>query len=162
MDRRSTGPMVTTWARWRGRLVVAVRGDPRGAWGDWSAWLAGCVHRGRTSILRASTSLATAELVRVARTAAKIDTTQPAIVKALEAAGWSVLSLAPLGYGAPDILASHRDGTAGLMEVKTKGNDLTPDQRKFHAKWKGNIGVAYSAEQALALAEAWQGFGEAA
>src|SRR3990167_5211444 len=121
MDRRPTRPIVKAWARWRGRVACGgAWGAKRRAWGDYGAWLAGCVHRGRTSILRASTSLATAERRRVARTAAKIDATQPAIVKALEAAGWAGLSLAPLGYGAPDILASHRDGTAGLMEVKTK------------------------------------------
>lgn len=88
--------------------------------------------------------------------AAKIDATQPGIVAALRAAGWGVLSLAALGNGAPDLLVA-RHGCAGLIECKSRGGRLTDLQRAFAATWPGNVGVAYSPEEALDLVWKWEG-----
>lgn len=42
-----------------------------------------------------------------------------------------------LGHGAPDILVLYR-GKLFVIEIKEpgKGNDLTPDERKWHEDWR--------------------------
>lgn len=82
------------------------------------------------------------------RRAAKIDANQTQIVSALRAAGASVLSLAPIGKGCPDLLAAIR-GEMFLIECKHgkgKTNDL---QKKWHEEWRADVHVAYTAEDAL-------------
>lgn len=87
------------------------------------------------------------------RRAARIDENQPAIVKALEAAGALVLSLAAVGKGCADLLV-YRAGRFYLLEVKNplklqgKKVYLTPDQVEWHAKWP--VTVVETIDQALA------------
>lgn len=76
---------------------------------------------------------------------------------ALRSAGCSVISLAAIGKGCPDILASeaswpHR---MRLLEVKDGNRPpcerrLTPAQILFHANWRGPIEVVTSVDEALA------------
>ena len=84
----------------------------------------------------------------------KVDNTQSAIVEVLRDCGFSVLSLASLGKGAPDLLAA-RYGNNYLIECKSTpvGFKLTPDQKKLHALWNADIHVIGSAEKALEFAE---------
>lgn len=84
---------------------------------------------------------------------AKIDANQPAIVAGLRQAGCSVLSLAAVGHGCPD-LAVGRLGSIYFLEVKdpTKPSSdqrLTPAQEKFVAEWRGNYRVVRTLEEAL-------------
>jgi hypothetical protein len=80
---------------------------------------------------------------------------QSEIVTALLAAGCSVQSLASVGLGAPDLLV----GLAGvnvLLEVKDETaipskRALTPEQKKWHDCWKGQVHVAESPSQAVAI-----------
>jgi hypothetical protein len=88
------------------------------------------------------------------RRAAKVDANQPAIVQALRALGAFVQPLHTVGDGCPDLLVAFRNRTF-LIEVKD-GNKapsatlLTPDQRKWHAAWKGGpLWVVHSVEQAI-------------
>ena len=70
------------------------------------------------------------------RKIAKVDGNQAAIVAALRKAGATVVSLAPIGNGVPDLLV----GFAGeniLMEVKTPKGKHTPDQVHFYRCWRG-------------------------
>ena len=88
-------------------------------------------------------------------TYAKIDENQPAIVAALRQAGASVQSLAAVGKGCPDLLIGYA-GENYLAEIKNpdkpkRDRDLTPDQVKWHAEWKGIINVIETKEQALRL-----------
>src|SRR5689334_13725370 len=92
------------------------------------------------------------------RHAAKTDSTQRAIVAALRAAGCSVLSLAAVAGGAPDLLVA-RSGRMWLIEVKRPagprggasehGQKLGELQREWHARWRAPVGVARTADEAL-------------
>lgn len=87
--------------------------------------------------------------------AAKTDGNQSLIVEALRAAGCSVQPLHTVGQGVPDLLV----GVAGknaLVEVKDPAQPpsarrLTPDQKRWHAEWKGTAHVVETVEQALQI-----------
>lgn len=82
------------------------------------------------------------------RRAAKIDQNQTEIVKALRKVGCSVLSLAPIGKGAPDLLAGYR-GKNVLIEVKRPKGKLNDQQQEFKAAWRGDLCVVRSVDEAL-------------
>ena len=78
---------------------------------------------------------------------AKIDGNQTAVVAALKARGWLVLSLAGVGKGCPDLLCYRPKYVAtgheliqypvrqwALVEVKAKRGTLTPWQVSFQAQ----------------------------
>ena len=70
-------------------------------------------------------------------TYARIDTNHKEIVKALREAGATVVSMASLKHGTPDILVGYAGETI-LMEIKKDSKaKFTPDQLDFIAKWKG-------------------------
>lgn len=86
------------------------------------------------------------------RTRAKVDTNQTAIVRALRRCGYSVLSLAAIGDGCPDLLVAGSDGWTCLMEVKAPKGKLTPDQQRFCATWSGPIFIVKSVDEAVSVA----------
>ena len=70
-------------------------------------------------------------------TYARIDTNHKEIVKALREAGASVVSLASMKHGCPDLLVGYAGETL-MMEVKKDSKArFTSDQLEFMAKWKG-------------------------
>ena len=70
-------------------------------------------------------------------TYARIDTNHKEIVKALREAGATVVSLASMKHGCPDLLVGYQNETL-LMEIKKDSKaKFTPDQLDFIAKWKG-------------------------
>jgi hypothetical protein len=75
-------------------------------------------------------------------------------VDALRAIGCSVVSLAMLGAGVPDILCG-RNGTNMLIEIKRDGGRLTPDQEEWHRAWRGTVHLVYTVEQALDVVKHW-------
>ena len=84
---------------------------------------------------------------------AKVDDNQRDIVNALRSIGCSVISLAAVGNGCPDLLVGFR-GNNFLLEVKDGNKSpsrrkLTPDQQKFFATWQGYRSVVKSAEEAV-------------
>ncbi len=75
------------------------------------------------------------------RRAHRLDGSHAAIVAELEARGASVLSLAGVGSGCPDLLIGYRRRMA-LVEIKDGDKPpskrrLTPDQAEFMLKWHG-------------------------
>ena len=88
------------------------------------------------------------------RTAAKVDTNQADIVKALRKAGATVQPLHTVGAGCPDLLVGVQ-GSNKLLEVKDgdkapSARKLTPDQVEWHAEWNGEpVYIVCSPEQAL-------------
>lgn len=68
--------------------------------------------------------------------AARVDRNHAAIVAALRAAGWLVVSTARMGGGFPDLVVTRR-GVTHLVEVKTDTGRLTRDQHSFHAAVAG-------------------------
>jgi Holliday junction resolvase len=70
-------------------------------------------------------------------TYARIDTNHKEIVKALRDAGATVVSLAAMKHGCPDIMVGY-NGETILMEIKRDAKaKFTPDQLDFMGKWKG-------------------------
>ena len=90
------------------------------------------------------------------RAFARVDANQKLIVSALRKSGCMVLSLAPLGKGAPDLLIG-RQGMIWLAEVKDgkkppSHRSLTPDQIKWKAKHpQVEVHLITSAAEALRL-----------
>jgi hypothetical protein len=82
------------------------------------------------------------------RRAAKIDANQAEIVKALRKVGCSVLSLAAIGRGAPDLLLGYQ-GKNVLLEVKRPRGKLNDQQQAFRAAWQGDLCVVRSVDDAL-------------
>ena len=84
------------------------------------------------------------------RYAARVDSNHKEIADGLRERGYSVLSLARLGFDAPDLLVG--TGTHNvLLEVKAKGGKLSPGQKEFFALWRGPKGVVRSIEEALEI-----------
>lgn len=83
------------------------------------------------------------------RHAAKRDSNEPAIIKALELCGASVQQLS--GKGVPDLLVGIGGTINALVEVKDpKKGKLTPDQLDWHETWNGApVKVLTSADQAV-------------
>ena len=70
-------------------------------------------------------------------TYARIDTNQKEIVEALRNAGATVVSLAAMKHGCPDLLCGYAGETI-LMEIKRDAKSkYTPDQLDFLGKWRG-------------------------
>jgi hypothetical protein len=87
----------------------------------------------------------------------RVDANQERIVAALRAIGCNVLSLAPLGRGAPDLLVQYRQRLR-MFEVKDglkqeSKRQLSPAEQRFHATWAGwrNLFVVTSAAEAVRL-----------
>lgn len=95
------------------------------------------------------------------RRAAKVDANHSAVVAYLRQLGWSVLSLAGIGKGCPDIVCARDPYFTALVEIKDgdkpkSAQRLTEDQRNFIAGWKGRIIVANSpTDAAEQLLSAW-------
>lgn len=98
------------------------------------------------------------------RRAANTDRNHPEIVKHLEQIGCSVLSLAAVGKGVPDLLAGRRAVNV-LLEVKNpkqrpSARKLRDNQQDWHLRWRGQVAVVHTpqeAEDAINAAEKWAG-----
>lgn len=82
------------------------------------------------------------------------DSSQDGIVSALTQAGCSVEDMSRFG-GVPDLLVGYR-GRNYLIECKPLEGDkrqlrLNPNQVDWHAAWKGQVQIAHTPEQALAI-----------
>lgn len=81
--------------------------------------------------------------------------THRAICEVLRGFGASVVSLAAVGNGCPDIAIAYR-GRTYLCEIKNGDRKwtMTPQQVRFHAEWKDQILVMDSVEMAIGWVEA--------
>jgi len=70
------------------------------------------------------------------RRAAKIDSNQPELVEAFRTLGCSVLSLATVGKGVPDLLVATQ-GITWLVEVKIPKGKENAKQLEFAETWQG-------------------------
>ena len=78
----------------------------------------------------------------------KKDTNHDEIVLALRAAGATVQSLAAMGDGVPDLLVGYC-GENFLFEVKTATGELTDDEAVWFDKWRGEVHIVRTIEDAL-------------
>lgn len=83
----------------------------------------------------------------------RIDANQSEIVDDLRAIGATVQILSGMGHGCPDLLVGFQ-GRNILLEIKDgkripSERKLTPDEKDWHAAWRGQVAVVESREQAL-------------
>ena len=67
---------------------------------------------------------------------ARIDKNHPEVVEAFRKLGASVLSLAPLGRGIPDLLVAI-NGVTWLVEIKSKKGKENDLQLEWAKNWRG-------------------------
>ena len=83
------------------------------------------------------------------RRSASLDANHTEIVQKLRAIGATVVDLAKVGHGCPDLLVGWR-GRTYLMEVKTIKGYIRATQDTFFAQWHGgSISVVRSFDDAL-------------
>ena len=82
------------------------------------------------------------------RRAAKVDGNHAEIVEAYRKAGCSVLSLAQLGGGVPDLLVA-KWGMTWLVEVKMLGGKENQLQRDWAKTWRGTRSVVRTVDDVL-------------
>lgn len=90
--------------------------------------------------------------------ARKVDANQADIVKALRKMGASVQSLRKIGQGCPDLLVAWRQKHL-LFEVKDGSKppsqrQLTDDEKKWIAAWRGPVVIVTSVFEAEAFLHA--------
>jgi len=94
------------------------------------------------------------------RRAARIDGNHREIVEAFEALGCSVLSLAAMGKGVPDLLVGV--GLKNyLLEVKDgslvpSARKLTQDEQRFQRAWKGQWGIIEDIRDVVRFVQVWR------
>ena len=76
------------------------------------------------------------------------DANHSEIVNALRGIGASVLDLADVGNGGPDIAVGLR-GETFLLEIKTPQGKMTRDEMNFMAEWRGHYMIVRNVEQAI-------------
>lgn len=93
----------------------------------------------------------------------KKDRNQTEVVNALRKAGLSVAITSSMGDGFPDLVVAKRTGVLSwdrprtvLIELKDpsqppSARKLSPDEKKFHGSWKGEIYVCTTAEEILKI-----------
>lgn len=79
------------------------------------------------------------------RRAARVDGNHVEIVQIFREWGCSVLSLAAMGKGIPDLLIALQ-GVTWLVEVKMPKGKLNEDQEGFTAAWQGSWAVVRDRE----------------
>jgi hypothetical protein len=94
------------------------------------------------------------------RRAARVDGNQAEIVEALRGIpDLSVLVLSDVGDGCPDISVGYR-GANFYFEIKDPSqpkhrHELTDDQKKFHAEWKGQVQKVFSLKEIITTLTGW-------
>ena len=85
----------------------------------------------------------------------KVDNNQKAIVGELEKLGCSVVSLASVGKGCPDLAVALLNQT-WLIEVKNEDHywKMEPAQIKFYLGWKADVPIIESVDDAIAFVTA--------
>lgn len=94
------------------------------------------------------------------RKAARLDDNHLEIVDAFEKLGCTVLSLAAMGKGCPDLLVGC-DLRNYLVEVKNPEQDpckrrLTPDEMKFQKGWRGQWSLIEQVQEVPTFVKAWR------
>ena len=94
---------------------------------------------------------------RTAKRPHRIDTSQPAIILALQAAGCTVIDTSGVGAGYPDLTVIRPDGTVVLVECKTPGDaEIKPAQLELMLRMVNqNYRIFSTPEQAAANITNW-------
>ena len=83
----------------------------------------------------------------------RVDGNHAAILAAARSFGWSALSIATVGGGAPDAVLAKGNRTY-LIEIKDgDSKTLTNAEQKFHTDWRGIVYVIRNLADLIALLE---------
>jgi hypothetical protein len=77
----------------------------------------------------------------------RVDDNQREIVSTFRKHGATVISLAALGKGVPDLCVGYRERNY-LVEVKTRTGKLNTLQQDWHQAWSGQVCVVRSSDDA--------------
>ena len=93
------------------------------------------------------------------RRASAVDANHTQIVAAFRKLGCTVLSLAAVGKGCPDLCVAYRKQNH-LVEVKDgekvpSARTLTPDQKVFHAIWGTPVEIVESIDDVVKCLRMW-------
>jgi len=88
--------------------------------------------------------------MKIQMRASRVDKNHPELVACLRKLGCSVLSLAALGKGCPDLLISYQK-QCYLLEVKDAGGKLNAMQEAWHRKWDSRVFVVKSKNECIEL-----------
>lgn len=91
------------------------------------------------------------------RRAAKVDGNHTAIVKEFRRLGCSVVSLAAVGGGVPDLLVG-LGGRNFLVEVKLPKGKVSELQKQWHEDWNGYATVVRSIEEVMDRVRTWRAY----
>ena len=80
----------------------------------------------------------------------KADANQPAVIAALRREGYSVTPIHRVGQGCPDLLVGAM-GVNVCIEIKDGDKPLTDGELKWHANWGGQVDIARSPDEAVAV-----------
>jgi hypothetical protein len=80
----------------------------------------------------------------------RTDKNQRQIVETLRQLGASVWDVHSVGRGGGDLVVGWR-GSNLLIEVKSGSGTLTPDEKEFHATWRGQIAIVRTLADVLKL-----------
>jgi hypothetical protein len=86
---------------------------------------------------------------------ARIDSNQTTITQALRRMGATVTPTHTIGNGFPDLAVGWK-GVTLLIEIKDGSKPpskrrLTPDEQEWHDRWRGQVAIVESVEDAVAL-----------
>lgn len=91
------------------------------------------------------------------RRAAKVDETQPEVIEAFEANGFTVQRLDGVGKGCPDLAVALWGYTAFVEVVgpakikKYPPRGVMPNQQEWHDAWGGDVHVIRNRDDAMAV-----------
>lgn len=78
----------------------------------------------------------------------RVDANQADIVRALRQIGATVQTLHEVGRGVPDLLVGY-DYRDFLLEVKAPDGRLTDDELLWQHKWKGQVAIVRTVDEAM-------------
>ena len=91
----------------------------------------------------------------------RVDANQTKLVQAFRALGLTVAITSGVGDGFPDIVvgglmpcmcgSAHRVKQTKIVEIKSLTGILTPDQKEFHAIWRGQVDIIRTEEDVFQL-----------
>lgn len=83
-----------------------------------------------------------------------MDSTHAAIRDAFRSMGFAVYDSSRFGQGFGDLVVS-RDMQTAIIECKSPGGKLTPDQVKFHGEWRGRIYIVVTVGDVEQISRHW-------
>lgn len=83
--------------------------------------------------------------------ARRTDNNHAEVIAALRGLGCSVWDTHESGHGSPDCVVYVNELATLLVEIKAAKGRLTKDEAAWHARWRGQVYIVSSVDEAIAL-----------